>query len=178
MKSARFPVTLVALSTLAGCDGQNVSPSRISTAPSPQVTEGQITLQSISPPSGATLPVEECQFYPSRLDLDFWEMCADQLNMTVDVEFEADVRDAVVTAGFYRGTQRCGLAMSQTKPLRAGRTAVFDTHVILLSDETTQLPCALPAETTQMVVQLWGRSSPATVLLRREFAHHYRFAEP
>jgi hypothetical protein len=178
MKTARFPVALVALSTLAGCDGQNISPSRISTAPSPQVPEGQITLQSIAPPSGATLPVEKCQYYPSRLDLDFWEMCADHLSITFDVEFDADVRDAVVTAGFYRGTQRCGLAASQTARLRAGTTTVFDTHVILLSDEATQLPCALPAETTQMVVQLWERSRPATPLLSREFVHHYRFAEP
>ena len=178
MKAARFPFVLAALSVLAGCDGRTVSRSPISSAPTPPASGGQITVQSIVPASGATLPVDQCQYYPSRLDLDFWEMCADHLTMSFTVEFQRDVTEAVVTAGFYSGMQRCGLATSQTALLPAGTPATFDTHVILLSDESTRLLCPLPAETTQMVVQLWERGRPAIPLLSREFVHTYRFTQP
>ena len=176
MKAAGFPFTLVALGTVVGCDGGNESRSPMFTAPSPQTSSGQITAQSMAPASGATLPVEECQYYPSRLDLDFWEICADHVDLRFTVEFAHDVENAVVTAGFYGGAQRCGLATSQTTSLRAGRREVFDTHVILLSNESTQLPCPLPAETTRMVVQLWERENPAMPLLSREFVQTYTFA--
>jgi hypothetical protein len=178
MKAVGFPFALVALGTLAGCDGGNVSRSPISTAPSPQAPAGQITVQSVIPASGATLPVEECQYYPSRLDLTFWEMCADHVTMTFTAVFERDVTNAVVTAGFYSGTQRCGLATSQTAPLSADTRGAFGAHVILLSDESTQLLCPLPAETTRMVVQLWEREHPATPLLSQELVHSYRFTRP
>lgn len=178
MKAAGFCFALVALGTLSGCDGANDSRTASFTAPSPQAPAGQITVQSIAPGSGATLQVGECQYYPSSLDLDFWEMCADHVNMTFVVEFEGDVTNAVVTAGFYSGTMRCGLATSSTASLPAGTPRAFATHVILLSDESTQLLCPLPAETTRMVVQLWEAARPATPLLSREFVHSYRFTRP
>jgi hypothetical protein len=131
----------------------------------------------MSPSAGATLPVDKCRYYPSSFNLDFWEMCADGLSLRFDVEFEADVTNAVVTAGFYSGSQRCGLATSQSAPLAAGSRTAFEATVILLSDESVPLLCALPAETSRMVVQLWERSRPATPLVTREFAHSYRFSQ-
>jgi hypothetical protein len=172
MKGARLFQGLM-LSMVAACDSRTVSPSSV---PTPAPTS-KITVRSIAPASGATLPVRECPYYPSSLNLNFWEMCADQLQMSFDVEFERDVTNAVVTAGFYSGAQRCGLATSQSAPLQAGSRASFETKVILLSDEVNRLLCALPAETTRMVVQLWERDRPATPLLTEEFSHTYRFAE-
>ena len=71
------------------------------------------------PGSGATLRVEECQYYPSRLDLNFWEMCADHLDMTFTGEVPRAVANAVVTAAFYNGTQRCGMATSPSRDAAA-----------------------------------------------------------
>ena len=171
MKVARVPLALVALSALTACE----APTR--TAPSPRAPSNQIIMQSMSPSSGATLPVDKCRYYPSSFNLDFWEMCADGLSLRFDVEFEADVTNAVITAGFYSGSQRCGLATSQTAPLVAGSRTAFEATVILLSDESVPLLCAVPAETSRVVVQLWERSRPATPLLTREFAHSYRFSQ-
>lgn len=175
MNAARLSLALVALGGLAACDGRNVSPSPIPAAPAPP---GQITVRSIAPASGATLAVRECPYYPSSFNLNFWEMCADPVLMIFDVEFEREVTNAVVTAGFYSGSQRCGFAASQTAPLKTGSRASFDAQVILMSDEVNRLLCTLPAETTRMVVQLWERERPATPLLTEEFPHSYRFAEP
>jgi hypothetical protein len=177
MKAARFPLALVALSALTACEAPTRQRSPIPTAPSPPAPSSQIIVQSMSPSAGATLPVDKCRYYPSSFNLDFWEMCADGLSLRFDVEFEADVTNAIVTAGFYSGSQRCGLATSQTAPLAAGSRTAFEATVILLSDESVPLRCAFPAETSRMVVQLWERSRAATPLVTREFAHSYRFSQ-
>jgi hypothetical protein len=98
MKAARFPLALVALSVLTACEAPTGQRSPSPTAPSPPAPSSQIIVQSMSPSSGATLPVEKCRYYPSSFNLDFWERCADGLSLRFEVEFEADVTNAVVTA--------------------------------------------------------------------------------
>ena len=174
---------LVALATLTACDGgANQLPARpprvqLPTAPSPPsstTASGQITVRSIAPGSGATLTVRECA---SHL-FDFKSLCAEPLQMTVDLEFTSPVPNAVVTASFYNGSQRCGVAYSGPVPLAAGSPTSFDLRLIELSDEYVQLHCQLPAETTRMVIQLWEATSPAAPLLTQAFAHTYTLANP
>ena len=100
--------------------------------------------------------------------------------MTFDVQYGAHVSEAVVTVGFYHGSQRCGLAYSAMPGpgLTAGSDAVsFTASTISLSDEDHPLLCPLPATTTRMVVQLWERDRPAVPLLTKEFGHTYTFTE-
>ena len=108
MKAARLPLALVALSALTACEAPTGQPSPIPTAPSPSAPSSQIIVHSMSPSSGAKLPVDKCRYYPSSFNLDFWEICADGLSLRFDVEFEADVTNAVVTAGFYSGDSVVG----------------------------------------------------------------------
>ena len=185
--AARFVNTLVAVAALTACDGGRTqlptAPSSLppSTSPPPSPSpppsaSGQITLRSIAPGSGATLTVREC---PTSYTDSFKDLCSDPAHMTVDVQFERDVSTAVVTAGFYRGTKRCGIAYSGPSPFAAGSRASFElVGAVALSDESVQLHCPLPAETTRMVIQLWERSRPSVPLLTQEFAHNYTFAEP
>ena len=101
--------------------------------------------------------------------------------MTFDVRYGANVSEAVVTAGFYNGAQRCGIAYSiiPGPQLTAGSDAVsFTASIISLSNEDTPLLCPLPATTTRMVVQLWESGRPAIPLLTKEFDHTYTFTQP
>jgi hypothetical protein len=185
--AARFVNTLVAVAALTACDGGRTQlptapsspPPSASPPPSPSPplsASGQITLRSIAPGSGATLTVREC---PTSFTDSFKDLCSDPAHMTVDVEFGRDVSTAVVTAAFYSGTKRCGVASSGPSPFAAGSRASFELlGAIELSDESVQLHCPLPAETTRMVIQLWEASRPATPLLTQDFAHSYAFAEP
>jgi hypothetical protein len=177
--TARLVVMLLTLTPLAACDDartQPVSASPLPSAPSPAPTAGQITLRSIAPGSGAILNVLEC---PTSLTSNFKDLCTEPLQMTVDVEFNGSVSDAVTTAGFYSGTKRCGLATSESSRFATDNRASFDLRgAIELSDESVQLHCPLPAETTRMVIQLWERGRPGVPLLTQEFAHHYTFTQP
>jgi hypothetical protein len=171
--------TLVALVAVNACDdasGRDGSVANpIPTAPSPPAPQGEITVRSVTPVSGATLTVQRCEWYSWIEDF-----CADRSPMTFDVRYGADVSEAVVTAGFYSGSQRCGMAYS-TIPgpqLTAGSDAVsFTVSTISLSDEDHPLLCPLPATTTRMVVQLWERGRPAAPLLTKEFDHTYTFSQ-
>jgi len=126
--------------------------------------------------SGATLTVREC---PTSFTDSFKDLCSEPTHITVDIQFERDVSTAVVTAAFYSGTKTCGVAYSGPSPFAAGSRASFELRgAIELSDESVQLHCRLPAETTRMVIQLWERSRPATPLLTQDFAHSYTFAAP
>jgi hypothetical protein len=131
----------------------------------------------MAPGSGALLSVRDCPYYPSNLHVDFWDQCSESVRVAFDVEFGRDVSNAVVTAGFYSGSQRCGLATSQPVKLSAGSHGSFEAGVILLSDEVVRLLCPLPAQTTRMVVQLWEADHPASPLLTQEFPHYYTFVE-
>jgi hypothetical protein len=100
--------------------------------------------------------------------------------MRFDVQYSADVTEALVTASVYNGPQRCGMAFS-TVPgpsLTGGSNAIsFTVSTISLSDEEHPLLCPLPATTTRLVVQLWERGRPATPLLTKEFDHTYTFTQ-
>ena len=183
--TALFAHTLVAVAAFTACDGGRTqlptAPSSraqvpVPTAPSPPPLSaaGKITLRSIAPESGSTLAVVECA---NSFNTRFKDLCAEPLQMTVDVEFDGSVSNAVVTASFYNGSQRCGMASSGSSPF-AGSRASFDLQVMELSDEYVQLHCPLPAATTRLVVSLWEARSPATPLLTQEFAHSYTLAEP
>ena len=118
----------------------------------------------------------QCQWYPLYVDF-----CADRSPMTLDVQYGADVSEAVVTASFYNGSQRCGMAYSAMPgpALTARSHAVsFTASTISLSDEDHPLLCPLPATTTRVVVQLWERGRPAVPLLTKEFGHTYTFTQP
>jgi hypothetical protein len=171
---------LVAVAALSACGGRTESPARIDlpTAPSsPQPSAaGQIALRSIAPASGATLTVDDC---PVSSTDRFKDQCSGPTQITVDVQYERDVSNAVVTASFYSGTRRCGLTYSESAPFAAGARASFELQgAIELSDEYVQLHCVPPAETTRLVIQLWDAGRPATPLLTQEFAHRYTFVDP
>jgi hypothetical protein len=170
-RSACFGGTLLAALVLAACDNTNA------TAPtSVPTTQGEITIRSIELGSGATLSVRQCEWYTWYV-----EMCADRSLMTFDVLYPEGVSEAVLTASFYNGSQRCGIAYSPLPgpPLRAGGSAFpMTVSAISLSDEDHRLLCPLPATTTRVVVQLWERNRTAAPLLAKEFAHTYTFVEP
>jgi hypothetical protein len=97
-------------------------------------------------------------------------------HLAASVEFEQTVSDAVVTASFYRGTERCGVAHSGQAVLAADTPATFAATTISFSDEYVALHCApLPTETNRVVLQLWSAAKPATPLLTREFSYSYTF---
>jgi hypothetical protein len=181
--------------SLTGCDvpsrlnsrlpstptSQPVSPSpgelpTVLTAPVPSSSvppPGQISLLEINPSPGAILLVRDCTggtWYKN--------LCTSALSLIVGAEFNRDVSNAVVTAGFYRGSQRSGISRSDPVSLSAGNRASFAMNVISISDEVNPYFCQLPAETTRIVVQLWERSSPIYQLLSQEFSQTYIFSEP
>jgi hypothetical protein len=168
------------LSTLClgvACDGRSDGLPRVApmtsvtpTAPSPSVSRGQIVLRLMDPDSGARVPVRECTYGEAF----FSEECA-AADMSFEVVYDSDVEHAVLTATFYRGGQRCGMATSNTVRLRAGVSTFFDARTISLSTEDVRLLCPLPIETDRVVAQLWERSRPAASLLQQEFAHTYAF---
>ena len=176
-RPAYLAATLVAILAVNACDDRSVRPvASTPTAPSSAVPRGDITLRSISPASGATLSVRPCEWYSWYVDV-----CADRSPMTFDVQYPDAVSEAVLTAAFYDGTQRCGIAYSATPgpALMGGSDAVsFTASIISLSDEDHPLLCRLPATTTRMVVELWERGRPATPLLTKVFDHTYTFIQP
>jgi hypothetical protein len=178
----RLVITLVTVAALGACTQSPTTPSSPppSNLQSPSlslrdVASGQITLQSIAPGSGSTLTVHEC----STSFIGSQDLCAGSARLAVDVEFGRDVSSAVVTAGFSNSMKQCGVLSSRPSPLAAGTRASFELlGAIELSDESVQLQCLLPAQTTRMVVQLWEASQPAQPLLTRQFEHSYTFTGP
>jgi hypothetical protein len=166
-----------ALLPLLGCNQATTSafptvPSA-PTAPAPVVRQGQITVPSAQPESGATLRAEPCD----------GGYCIHNVRFTFDVQLNQDVAEPWVTVSLYNGSQRCAGSgypnIFQTiEPLRANTATTFRVSFLALSDHNGTL-CGLPQTTTRMVVELWdqrGRSSAA--LLTREFAHSYTFVLP
>lgn len=143
------------------------------TVPSPAVPQGEITVRSITPASPATLIVRECTYLNG-----YKEMCSSQFQMAVDVQFENEVSNAVISAAFYTGSKLCGIASSSPQPLAAVGRTTFSVAGISFSDDYTRLLCSLPVLTTRMVVQLWEVGRPAVPLLTQEFVNTYTFGEP
>jgi hypothetical protein len=171
-------IAVMALTSVTGCGDTEraVTPTQPSSpAPGPTSTiNGEITIRSISPGTGATVPVHLCAPGSTRF-------CADQPRMTLDVVVDQDVPDAVLTVSF----ERCAIARAPVTALSAGRRVSVSTPVLDLSDDGplhdgvgAALFCALPAVTTTMTVSLWRSGESARALLTREFAHGYTFAIP
>jgi hypothetical protein len=166
----------VALLAGAGCD-QATTPALptgpATPGPASVIPQGQISVLSVQPESGATLTAEPCD----------GGYCIDDARLTFDVQFDQEVPEPWVTVSFYSGVQRCAGSgypnVFQTlEPLRANTATTFTVSFLALSDQSGTL-CRLPQTTTRMVVELWaqrGRSSPT--LLTREFAHSYTFVLP
>ena len=181
MKCAQHLGTaLTALVCLAGCDGTGrfATPTQPSlpspAAPTPPTVTGEITIASISPEPGATVPVRVCGPGATRF-------CAEQPRMTVDVVVDQDIPNAVLTVHF----ERCAIARTPVTALSAGRQISMSTSELELSDDGplhdgagAAAFCPLPAVTTRMTVSLWRSGEPARALLTREFANGYTFAIP
>jgi len=186
-RSARFYAFFaVVLLAGAGCDqGTTPAPSMGPTAPvaaARVMPQGQITVLSVQPESGATLVTEPCD----------GGYCigerATYLRLTFNVQLDQEVREPWVTAFFYNGSQQCAGSgypnvLQTIEPLRANIATTFTmSHLALWKDVNGTLICRFPETTTRMVVQLLdvsdrrGRSWPT--LLTREFAHSYTFVLP
>ena len=165
-----------ALLPFVGCDQTRsaVSPTVPSapTAPAPVGPQGQITVLSVKPESGATLSGEPC---------DGGYCIERNVGFTFDVQLDQAVAEPWVTVSLYNGLQRCAGSgypnIFQTiEPLRANTATTFTVSFLALSDHTGIL-CPLPQTTTRMVVQLWAQRG-RTILLTREFALNYTFVLP
>ena len=164
----------VALLTGAGCDSATTplptAPGGPS-IPAPVIPQGEITVQSVHPETGATLTAEECD--------GGW--CVFDFKLAVDVRVDRDLAEPWVTVSFYDGLQQCAGSGYPTvyqtlEPLRANTTTRFTMDFLGLSNQTGTR-CRLPDTTTTMVVQLWAERGRVGVL-RQEFAHRYTFVLP
>ena len=180
MKYARYlTMAFMALTSVSGCGGSDraltpTEPSPPVPAPGPSTITGEITITSMSPAPGATVPVRPCATGSERF-------CADQPQMTVDVVVDHDIANGVVTVSF----ERCAIGRTRVTTLSAGRRTSMSISTLDLSDDGplhdgvgAALLCALPAATTTMTVSLWRSGEPARALLTREFANGYTFAVP
>lgn len=173
--SARFYASFaIALLSVAGCD-QPKTPTGPSAAaaPAPVIPQGQITVQSVQPESGATITGEACD----------GGYCISDARLAFDVQLDQEVTEPWVTVSFYDGLQRCAGSgypniFQMIEPLRANTATTFRVSFLALSDQNGTL-CRLPETTTRMVVQLWAqRGHSSAALLTREFAHSYTFVLP
>ena len=174
MNCARLVTALIAFATLTACDGGR---GLVPTRPGPPVAvpqetiAGEITITSISPRPGATVPVRPCA--PGST-----QVCADSPLVTLDVVVDQDLSDALLTVSF----DGCGLATTPLASLIAGSRMSLTTSVIHLSDDGpfhdgvgATLRCELPAVTGRIFVSLWRSGQPARPLLTREFENAYTF---
>jgi hypothetical protein len=177
----RLALTFAALIGLTTCNGTVELPAGPSgssppsqtppTPPRPPATEGNITVTSIVPGSGATLVVRDC----TRSGSGYRWFCADQLRSTFEVQFDQNIPDAVLTASFVGDAGGCGRASTARTPLTAGSQTTMIMGAIDFSTEESPLACQLPLETSRMILRLWRANSPATPLMTREFAYSYKF---
>jgi hypothetical protein len=172
--------SLAAVLALAGCSGTVESPVGPSGSagtsftpppspapqPGPPEIAGTIAVRSIAPEPGTTLLVRNC----SWAGPNFPYLCADQLQLALDVHVDQDVPRGVLSAQFVAGGSECGSA-GQPVALTAG-TQTIRLNGAEISSDGALFRCPLPAETTQMIVRL---TAEGRVLLTREFAYTYRF---
>ncbi len=170
---SRLAASFAAVIALAGCSGTVESPAGPSGSagtsftpppppapqPSPPEIAGTIAVRSLAPEPGTTLLVRNCNGVPGPLEY----LCAEQLQLALDVHVEQDVPRGVLGAQFVAGSSVCAFA-SQPVTLTAG-TQTIRLHGAEISSDGALFRCPLPAETTQMVVRLWGEGR---VLLTRE----------
>ena len=185
MESAKHVThVLILLTVLSGCGSDTtttVAPSPLSVAPAPAPASagpmpGSIAISALIPSPGATLTMRRCP-WPEAYGHP-WN-CSDA-KVTAEIEVNQPLPDAVVTASYYRGTERCGIAYAGGPTvLAASVSTTFTTNLIEMSDEDVSLHCEpLPAKSTRLVVQVWSAKQPSTPLLTREFAYSYTFVNP
>lgn len=174
---------LIVFAVLSGCGPDTTTPIAPSVlppmfAPAPPPTgpsRGSIAIAALIPSPGATLTVWRCPFevYGGPWNCSY-------ASVTTEIELNQTVPDAVVTASYYRGSERCGIAYAGGPTvLAASVSTTFTTNLIEMSDEYVSLHCEpLPAESTRLVVQLWSAKQPAAPLLTQESAYSYTFANP
>ena len=192
-RTLRLALAFVALITLTACNstvGLPAGPSGSSPPsqtpptppPRPPAMEGNITVTSLVPGSGATLVVRDC----TKGTSGYRWFCADQLGSTFEVQVDQNIPGAVLTAEFVGdagGKCRYGastfgfgpVASTAPTPLTAGSQTTMIMGAIDFSTEESPLACPLPLETTRMIVRLWRVGVPATPLMTREFAYSYTF---
>ena len=173
---------LVTSVALTGCGGPQpgtlmsvpTGPSATSpNVPTPTVP-GSIAITPLMPSPGATLTVRQC---PSSPWVYGGPGNCSYARVTAELELTQSVSDAVVSASYYRGSERCGIAYaSGPTALAASTSTTFTTNLIEMSDEYVSLHCdPLPAESNRLVLQVWSARQPATPLLTQEFAFSYTF---
>ena len=177
MKRARcLAIAIMALTSVTGCGGADraLSPTQPFPPGPNSALNGEITIASVSPAPGATVPVRPCAQGSARF-------CADQPQVILDVVVDQDIPNAVLTVGF----QRCAMGTTPVTALSAGRRISMSISTLDLSDDGplhdgvgAALFCGLPAVTTTMTVSIWRSGAPARALLTREFANGYTFAMP
>jgi hypothetical protein len=99
----------VALLTGAGCDSATTPLPTGPGAPSipaPLIPQGEITVQSVQPETGATLTAEECD--------GGW--CVSDFKLAVDVRADQDVAEPWVSVVQRRSTTMCGLGIPGRLP--------------------------------------------------------------
>ncbi len=173
--------SLAAVVALAGCSGTVESPVGPSGSagtsftpppppapqPGPPEIAGTIAVRSIAPEPGTTLLVRNCNGVPGPLEY----LCAEQLQLALDVHVEQDVPQGVLSATFEAAGATCAYA-SERVTLTAGTQTTIRVQGAGISSDGALFRCPLPADTTRMVVRL---SAEGRVLLTREFAYDYRF---
>ena len=175
----------LALLPLFGCDQAETSAPSVPsapTAPTPAVSQGQITVRSVQPESGAMLVTEPCE--PGAT---YYCTSEGEPRLTFDVRFDQEITEPWVTVSFYNGlNQPCAgsgypTVFQPLEPLRANTTSTFRVSSLSLRmDPFGALICRFPQTTTRMVVQLWAQRAAARqgALLTQEFAHTYTFVLP
>ena len=153
-----------AVMILASCGGSPIRPSDgAGNPPPPPPPLGEITVNDVTPGSGATLRMRDCG--PSGL-------CNDQLKTTFEVLVRSDIPDALLMVSLSRGGSPCAWTWLRTT-LAAGDRATFSSSSIrMVLDEEGRLLCPLPFETTRLVFEVRG-SSPIAPLLYQEAAYRY-----
>ena len=170
---------------LVGCDQATTSAPSVPTAPTaptPAVPQGQITVRSVQPESGATLVTEPCE--PGAT---YYCTSEGEPRLAFDVQFDQEVTEPWVTVSFHNSlNQQCAgsgypTVFQPLEPLRANTTTTFRVSSLSLRmDPFGALICRFPQTTTRMVVQLWAQRAAARqgALLTQEFAHSYTFVLP
>jgi hypothetical protein len=176
----RLAIALMAVASITGCDDTSrefaptqPSPARPASSP-PSTVNGEITITSISPAPGATVPVRACA--PETTPI-----CSDEPKLTLEVvikQVNEDIPNAVLSVRF----GQCGFWSTPVGSITAGSRLSLTTSVISLSDHEgpggAPAPplCEFPAITAGIVVSLWRAGQPlAPPLLAQAFANGYTF---
>jgi hypothetical protein len=136
-----------------------------------------ITIDSITPPTGATLGLDACP------GVDPSGLCTDRLQVTFSVLPDRDLAQARISVTFYEGDLRgrqCALARTEVRDLSAGTRVSMSlsrVEMILAGDGPRRAPaCELPATTHVMRATLV--QDPEQRSHSQDFGYVYTFARP